>query len=173
MFVGGVFAAAAVLAGGSDASPGADEQFFEVRLVGSGSAAADYGEDRNQPGRTTATGVDGEESLVWRWEVRAAAKSTGSGPLVTRAKSGRMRAVLENSLVSYSIQMGALSEERLCAEYAGTTTFLSNDGRGRDARRSGRGDLVHDAGFRLYGGQLEASAPRGHSPHTCLHGPTA
>jgi hypothetical protein len=169
---GGVLAAAALFVGAGAASTGADRHFVEARVVGSGSAVADYGEDRKQPGLTTASGVDGRESIEWRWEVRAVAVSTGAGPLVTRAKSGRLRGVLTTSLVSYAIQMGKVGEEPLCDFYQGTTTFLSNDGAGRIARRSGSGELVHNADFRLRGGQLNVSPPRGLTRHSCFHGPT-
>jgi hypothetical protein len=158
--------------GGAAATPGGDVHYFEARAVSSGSTTADYGEDRKQPGQITASGVDGKESLEWRWEVRAVASSTGAGPLVTRARTGRARNVLTVSIVSYGIQMGILGEERLCEQDAGTTTYLSNDGEGAAPRKSGLGDFVHDAGFSLYGGELGASPPRGLAPHACVHSAT-
>lgn len=165
-----VFIASAM--GSTAAGPGGDVHYFEARAVSSGSTTADYGEDRKRPGQITASGVDGKESLEWRWEVRAVAFSTGAGPLLTRAKTGRARAVLTISIVSYGIQMGILGEERLCEQDAGTTTYLSNDGEGGTPQKSGLGDFVHDAGFRLYGGELGIYPPRGLSPHACVHSAT-
>ncbi len=161
--------------GSSSAARGGDVHYFKARVVGTGSAAADYGEDRKQPGLTTAAGVDGQESTQWRWEVRAAAKSVGSGPLVTRATAGRERAVLQASTISYSIQMGVLSEDPLCnadlqGVSPGTTTFVTNDGRGRKASKFGRGEYIQGSDLRISGGQLTASSPSNQFSHTCLHG---
>jgi hypothetical protein len=158
----------ASVAGGSAATPNDDVHYFEAFALGSGSAVADYGEDRKMPGQITASGVDGKESLHWRWEVRAVARSTGAGPLLTRASAGRMRAVLQVSIVSYGIQMGVLGEEQLC-DFNGTSTFLSTDGENPIAKKSGPGELVHSVGFRLSGGELIVTAPAG-SGHGCIHG---
>jgi hypothetical protein len=48
---------------GTAATPGGDVHYFEATVVSSGSATADYGEDRKLPGQTTAAGVDGKESI--------------------------------------------------------------------------------------------------------------
>ena len=167
-----VFIASAM--GGTASTPGGDVHYFEARAVSTGSTTAELGEDRKRPGRIIAppSGVDGQESLEWRWEVRAVASSTGAGPLVTRARTGRARNVLTVSIVSYGIQMGILGEERLCEQDAGTTTYLSNDGEGAAPRKSGLGDFVPSAGFSLYGGELGASPPRGLAPHACVHSAT-
>lgn len=157
-------------AASTQASPGDDVHFFEASVESRGFAAADFGEERKQPGQITASGVDGEEILVWRWEVRAVAASVGAGPLVTRAKAGRARTMLTTSIVSYGIQNGKLGETQLC-DHTGTTTFLSNDGAGQDAKKSGPGEFLHSAYFRLYGGELSISPPRV-SSHSCFHYPT-
>ena len=166
---GAVFLALMVTVAGSPAATsGEDVNYFEMLALGGGSAIADYGEDRKRPGQITASGVDGKESLHWRWEVRAVAQSTGAGPLRTRARAGRSRAVLQTSIVSYGIQMGVLGEEALC-EFKGTTTFLSNDEVDPAAKMSSQGDLVHSAYLELSEGQVFVSAPVG-SGHGCIHG---
>ena len=151
------------------AAPGGDTHHFTMRVIGSGSASADFGEDRKQPGLTTASGVDGKESASWRWEVRAVAWSVGAGPLVTRAHVERARGVLTASVLSYGIQMGVLGEELLCQDRQGTTTFLSDDGRGRAARKSGSGEFVHDGFVRIREGGLDVDSPE-LSPFSCFHG---
>ncbi len=157
---------------GTAATPGGDVHYFEARVVSSGSATADYGEERKQPGQITASGVDGKESLEWRWEVRAVAQSTGAGPLVTRAKAARQRAELTASVVSYGIQNGVLGESSLCDQRMGTTTFVSNDGVAPTAKKSGSGELVHDAYFRLSQGELDVYPPGGSSSRSCIHSAT-
>lgn len=151
------------------AAPGGDAHHFMMRVIGSGSASADFGEDRKQPGVITASGVDGKESASWRWEVRAVARSVGSGPLVTRAHVERARGVLTASVLSYGIQMGKLGEDPLCEDRQGTTTFLSNDGRGRTARKSGSGEFVHDGFAGIREGGLIVASPE-LSPLSCFHG---
>jgi hypothetical protein len=167
----GALLALVAFTGSTQANPGDDVHFFEASVESRGSAFADFGEERKRPGQITASGVDGVEALSWRWEVRAVAASVGAGPLVTRAKAGRSRAVLTTSIVSYGIQNGKLGETQLCDQNAGTTTFLSNDGAGRPAKKSGPGEFVHSAYFRLYGGELSTSPPGG-SSHSCFHNPT-
>ncbi len=135
--------AAAVLGLGVSPAPagtGGDVHYFEVRVVGTGSATVDYGEDGRAPGLTTAIGVDGTESLSWRWEVLAAAKSVGNGPLLSQAEAIRDRGVLEASVHSYSVQMGVYHEEPLCKDRQGKTLFVSSDGRGLSPSRSSLGE---------------------------------
>lgn len=151
------------------AVPGGDTHHFTMRVIGSGSASADFGEERKQPGVITASGVDGKETASWRWEVRAVASSVGAGPLVTRAHVERARGVLTASVLSYGIQMGVLGEEPLCQDHQGTTTLLTDDGRGRNARRSGSGEFVHDGFVGIREGGLIVSSPE-LSPRTCFHG---
>lgn len=150
------------------AAPGGDTHHFMMRVIGSGSASADFGEDRKQPGLITASGVDGKESASWRWEVRAVARSVGAGPLVTRAHVERARGVLTASVLSYGIQMGKLGEYPLCEDRQGTTTFLSDDGRGRPARRSGPGEFIHDGFIGIREGGLSVDSPE-LSSLSCFH----
>jgi hypothetical protein len=153
----------------AEAAPGGDTHHFMMRVVGTGSASADFGEDRKEPGLITASGVDGKESASWRWEVLAVASSVGSGPLVTRAHVERARGVLTASVLSYGIQMGKLGEEPLCTNRQGTTTILSNDGRGGAARKSGSGEFIHDGFAGIREGGLIVASPE-LSPLSCFHG---
>jgi hypothetical protein len=149
-------------------TPGQDRHFFEVRVVGSGSTAADYGEERKTAAISTS-GVDGEESLQWRWELRAVAYSIGSGPLKTRATMSRGRTEGTYSIISWSKGQVQLGEERLCTEFvAGTETSLTSDGRRLSPRRGGRGDFVGHGRFELYGGELRIDAVL--EPRACFHG---
>lgn len=155
--------------GSSSAAPGDDVHYFQASVVGNGQAFTDFGEDRKQPGQITASGVDGTEFVQCRWEVRAVAKSVGAGPLITRAKAGRARGVSDVSVLGYGIQNGVLGEYPLCSERQGKTTFVTNDGRGPVASKSGRGEFLHKAFFRIYGGDLLVNPPEDASPPGCLH----
>lgn len=151
----------------TEAGQGDDVHRFEVRVVGTGSAVADYGEDRLTAGSSTS-GVDGKSALQWRWEVRAVAYSVGAGGLVTRAQEGRERAVSTASVISWSKGMSEVSTEPLCDKRQGTTIVLSDDGQGRSPRKRGRGEFVDEARFTLRGGEITASAP--FFPSLCFHG---
>lgn len=159
----------AFVLGSSSAAPGDDVHYFQARVVGNGSATTDFGEDRKQPGQITASGVDGVESVQWRWEVRAVAKSVGAGPLITRARAGRASAVLDASVLGYGIQNGVLGEYPLCGERQGKTTFVSNDGRGPVASKSGPGEFLHKAFFGIRGGELLVDPPGDASTAGCIH----
>ena len=98
------------------------------------------------------------------------AKSVGAGPLITRARVARGRTVLTVSVVSYSILMGVLKADPVCADLAGRTTFLSNDGRGRTARKSGSGEYLDRGFFRVSSGGLDVDAPPFLAARSCLHG---
>ena len=154
--------------GSSSAAPGDDAHYFEASVVGVGAHGADFGEDRKQPGQTTASGVDGAEALGWRWEVQAVAKSVGAGPLITRAKAGQVSGVFDGSVLGYGIQMGVLSEYPLCGDLQGRTTYVTNDGQGPVASKSGRGEFLHNASFRIYGGELIVQPPIT-SSYGCIH----
>lgn len=166
-----VFLASMVFAVGSAAAaPGGDEHYFAASVVGTGSTTADFGEERKLPASGAAgSGVDGKESLSWRWEVRAVAKSVGAGPLITRAAVRRARAVLKASVVSWGRQMFVVTATPLCADRQGTSTFVSNDGRGRTARKSGNGEYVPARYFGVSGGGLGVDAPRFAAPTSCFH----
>ena len=158
--------------GGAAAEPGGDAHYFTARVVGTGSTTADFGEERKLPASGAAgSGVDGKESLSWRWEVQAVAKSVGAGPLITRAHVERARAVLSVSVVSWGRQMFVVTDTPLCADRQGKTTLVSNDGRGRTARKSGFGEYIHGrGGFRVADGGLDADGPQFTTPTACFHG---
>jgi len=92
-----------------------DVHFFKLKIVSSGSVTVDYGDDRHQSG-TTAAGVDGKASVSRRWEIRAVAKSVGSGPLLSTAAITRARDDFRANLVDYSILMGQISESPICTD---------------------------------------------------------
>jgi hypothetical protein len=168
-----MFLASVIFALGSAAAePGGDAHYFTARVVGTGSTMADFGEERKQPySRAADSGVDGKESLSWRWEVQAVAKSVGAGPLITRAHVERARAVLAVSVVSWGIQNFVLTETPVCADRQGATTVVSNDGRGWAARKAGFGEYVHGQGdFRVANGGLGVRGPRLVTPMACFHG---
>ncbi len=170
---GVMFLASMILSLGSAAAePGGDAHYFTVRAAGTGSTTADFGEERKLPALGAAgSGVDGKESLSWRWEVQAVAKSVGAGPLITRTHVERARAVLSVSVVSWGRQMFVVTESPLCADRQGTTTLVSNDGRGLTARRSGFGEYIHGQGYlRVANGGLDVSGPRFVTPTACFHG---
>ena len=142
------------------ASASADVHYFKAQITGTGSATADYGRDGKDPNLTTAAGVDGKETIGWRWEVRAVAKSVGNGPLLATAEVARQRAVLEASVVSYSVQMGVYHDDSLCPQKQGTWTFLSYTPPGRPPRKSSKGDFRrHPLSIAIRGFGLAVALP--------------
>ncbi len=139
------------------ASASADVHYFKAHITGTGSATADYGRDGKDPNLTTAAGVDGKETIRWRWEVRAVAKSVGNGPLLATAEVARQRAILEASVVSYSVQMGVYHDDSLCERKEGRTTFFSSDG---SSQKSARGDYRrHPLSIAIRGFGLAVALP--------------
>ena len=168
------------LAPDASAAPNADVHFFEARVVSAGTAFVDYGTDGRDPSITTGSGVDGAESMGWRWETRAVAKAVGNGPLVGTAEITRERAFLDASVVSWSVQMSHYSEDPLCDDLQGKTTFVEDDGVGRPPSKSGPGEFVrpqdHGHGtlptFQLAGGNLAVSGFGFVATFYCFHGPS-
>jgi hypothetical protein len=64
--------------------------------------------------------------------------------------------------------MTELSEEPLCGQYQGSTTFVTDDGRRRHARKNGKGELVDAGTFGLRGGRITTESP--FDPLSCFHG---
>lgn len=167
----GVIAALAAVASPATAGPNDDVHYFQVSVVGSGSATADYGEDGKNPNLIVGSGVDGKESVRWRWEVLAVAKSVGNGPLVARAETARERAVLSASVVSWGVQMGKYGETRLCEERQGKTTFVSSNGRGTNPTRFSNGEYMRrPTSVAARGGGFVVEGPGFASNFTCFHG---
>ncbi|MDQ2940091.1 MAG: hypothetical protein M3R23_06135 [Actinomycetota bacterium] len=131
VLVGFAALAATVALVPTTASGQPDVHYFKLRIVSSGSVATDYGEDRLKPGVTTASGVDGKESLSWSWEIQSVGKSVGSGPLVSTAGIVRAREDHSQSLINYFIGMGDLFESSLCTPVK-NETLSTDDNRGRE-----------------------------------------
>jgi hypothetical protein len=85
-----------------------------MTVSSSGSYTADYGDERLEPGQNTSFGTDGAENGEWQWKIQAVGRSIGNGPVYSAA--ARMKAYAEHSsdIVSYTIQMGNLHEDRIC-----------------------------------------------------------
>jgi hypothetical protein len=163
-----VFAAVAAPAA---AGPNEDVHYFQVSVVGSGSATADFGEEGKDPNLIVGSGVDGKESVRWRWEVLAVAKSVGNGPLVARAETARERAVLSVSVVSWGVQMGKYGETRLCEDQQGKTTFVSSNGQGTNPTRFSNGEYMRrSTSIATRGGAFVVEGPGFASNFTCFHG---
>jgi hypothetical protein len=160
-------------------APNADIHYFEATVVSAGTAFVDYGREGKDPTVTTGSGVDGTESMGWRWETRAVAKAVGNGPLVGTAEITRERAFLNASVVSWSVQMSQYEEDPLCDSLQGKTTFVSDNFNAFHARKSGPGEFVrplsHGHGtlptFVLAGGNLGVGGFGYVDSFTCIHGP--
>ena len=156
------------------ASASADVHYFKAQIIGTGSATADYGRDGKNPNLTTAAGVDGKETIRWRWEDRAVAESIDNGPLLATAEVARERAVLEASVVSYSVHMGVYHDDSLCTNLQGKTTILSYTPPGRLPRKSSKGDFRrHPLSFAIRGFGLAVALPWYEdyaSLNYCVHG---
>lgn len=171
--LGVIAALAAMAAVASPATAGSndDVHYFQVSVVGSGSATADFGEEGQNPDLIVGIGVDGKESVHWRWEVLAVAKSVGNGPLVARAETARERAVLSASVVSWGVQMGKYGETRLCEERQGRTTFVSSNGRGTNPTRFSRGEYMRGpTSVAARGGGFVVEGPGFAANFSCFHG---
>lgn len=94
--------------------PGPDAHYFLMKATASGEYTADYGDERLEPGQTTASGVDGAESGSWSWKIRAVGRSLGNGPLRSAAAEFKGSATHSAEIISYGIQMGELGETQLC-----------------------------------------------------------
>lgn len=93
---------------------GEDTHYFLMSATSSGKYAVDYGNDRNQPGLTTAAGVDGTETGSWSLKIRAVGRSVGGDPLRTAAAQVKGSISRTAELYSYTVQMGELDEDPLC-----------------------------------------------------------
>jgi hypothetical protein len=166
----GAIAALGVVASPAAAGAGDDVHYFEVNVVGSGSATADFGMDGQNPNLITGSGVDGEESVRWRWQVLAVATSVGNGPLVARAETARERAVLSVSLVSWGVQNGEYGETPLCQNLQGKTRFVSSNGQGFRPTRFSRGEYMREStSVSVHAGGFFVDSPSFASNFVCFH----
>ncbi|MGK2954350.1 MAG: hypothetical protein ACSLFI_01595 [Solirubrobacterales bacterium] len=166
----------------ASAGPNPDVHRFEAQVVAAGTAFVNFGREGKDPTITTGSGVDGTDSMGWRWETRAVAISVGNGPLVGTAEIIRERAFLDASVVSWGVQMGNYEEDSLCDALQGRTTFVSDDFEGLGPGKSSRGEFVRalngtpppkfrDPEFRIGSGGLSVSGFGYAGSFTCFHGP--
>jgi len=104
----------AASAAGAAGGPGQDTHYFLMTATSSGEYTADYGDERLEPGQNTSFGVDGYETGSWSWRIRAVGRSVGNGPLRSAAAEFRGIAYHSAEIISYTIQMGELDEDKLC-----------------------------------------------------------
>lgn len=151
-------------------APGGDVHLFQVRVVGTGTAFTDYGREGKDPGLTTGAGVDGTESLGWRWEVLAAAKSVGNGAVISRSETARERMFLKASVVDWSVQMGNYNETPLCKRHQGLTRVISGNGRGTRPNSNSRGEYMRrPTTVAIRRGALIVQSPQFATTFTCFH----
>jgi hypothetical protein len=129
----GCLAGAAVFSPSAASTTAAEEpRYFHIKIVSSGSWSVNYGEERKQPGLTTAIGVDGKGSENWRWEIQSVARFAG-GQMTVAASVFRLSSRVRNSVVSYTIQMGEVYAKKLC-DAPRSSLDATFDGLGRRPR---------------------------------------
>jgi hypothetical protein len=116
----------------------ADDKHFQITLTSSGNYSADYFDDRLTPGITTLSGVDGQESRSWRWELRALGRSSGGGDVTLTRAVYRASTRYQGDLVDFSILMSTLKETPLGCP----TDDIRRTWDGRGAGPPPGGDLV-------------------------------
>lgn len=152
-------------------APGADVHYFQVRVVGTGTAYANFGNEGKDPNLITGSGVDGIESRGWRWEVLAVARSRGNGPLVAQAETARERMFLNATVVLWGVQMGAYADDPLCPRHYGLSRVTSSDGRGSQPGIGSRGEYMRSpTTVAIRGGALVVESPRFATNFVCFHG---
>jgi hypothetical protein len=151
-------------------APNQDVHLFEVRVVGTGTAFVDYGREGKDPTITTGAGVDGTESIGWRWETLAVADSVGNGPLIGKSEMARERAFVDADIVLWGVQMGEYAESSLCKR-PGKHLFVSSNGTGIDPGRGSRGEYVgRGATLEVRGSGLIVKSLSYPSTKDCYHG---
>jgi hypothetical protein len=168
----GMSTAAGRGAGGSGA--GQDVHYFQINLSSSGSAAADYGRDRERPGITQGAGVDGKTAAAWSLNWRAVGKAVGNGPLrSTQVNFKGWMSQTQEDLVSWTVLNGGPPNTTpLCEpEDSGTYTSTLNRGDQTGADPTPNPSWIRsDVDVNLTGREIQAFTP-GYLPSgPCLHG---
>lgn len=150
-------------------APNQDVHLFEVRVVGTGTAFVDYGREGKDPTINTGSGVDGTESIGWRWETLAVAGSVGNGPLIGQAEMGRDRVFVDGDIVLWGVQMGQYAESSLCKR-PGKHLFISSNARGIEPGRGSRGEYTaKPANLEVRGSGLIVKSLSGFDRFQCHH----